>query len=216
MDIVVFDVDGTLTPIKSSWHFVHIILNSIYRARAHAELFLNGIITYDEWIAFEVSMWKGLQLDVIKRILRAIPWRSGIREIADLVKKYRDKAIFIAVSGGFDYLCERVIEELGFNSYLCVRLQTNGNRLTGLANVYPDYKGKGEMLMDFLNTANLDVERIICVGDNVNDIGLFEKCSVAIAFCASKSLRRYADITVDTCNVKFLARLLDKLLSNTS
>ncbi len=39
---------------------------NIYRIRSYVELFLNGIITYDEWIALEVGMWKGLQLDTIK------------------------------------------------------------------------------------------------------------------------------------------------------
>lgn len=216
MYVVVFDVDGTLTPIKSSWQFIHIILNTIYRTKSLAELFLDGIISYDEWVAFELSVWKGLQSDVIKKILKAIPWRSGIEEIADLVKKYRSRAIFIAVSGGFDYMCERVVDELGFNSYLCARFQLCKDRLTGFADAYPDYRNKGEMLMDFLGSVDMDVDRIVCIGDNINDIGLFEVCDIAVAFCAHKVLRKYADIVIDTCNVRLLAKLLDKLLSSAS
>ncbi|MEM1678679.1 MAG: HAD family phosphatase [Ignisphaera sp.] len=212
--VIVFDVDGTLTPIRSSWQFIHIILNTIHRVHSYARLFLDGIITYDEWIALEVSMWKGLHSDTVRRILEAIPWRSGIEEIANLVKKYKDRAMIIAVSGGFDYLCERAVKELGFDAHLCVKLQINEGRLTGFASDYPDYDGKGRILLDFLNDIGVDIGRakLICVGDNINDINLFEVCDIAIAFCANENVKEYADIIINTCNVRFLARLLDELL----
>lgn len=218
IDVIAFDVDGTLTPIRSSWQFIHIILNTIHRVHSYASLFLDGVITYDEWIALEVSMWKGLHSDIVRRILEAIPWRSGIEEIANLVKKYKDRVMIVAVSGGFDYLCERAVKELGFDAYLCVKPQINEEgKLTGFASDYPDYDGKGRILLDFLNDIGVDIGRtkLICVGDNINDINLFEVCNIAIAFCANENVKEYADIIVNTCNLRFLARLLDKLLAGT-
>lgn len=181
-------------------------------------MFFNDIITYDEWIALELNIWKGIHLDIIKRILEAIPWRSGIENVVDLIRKYKDKAMFIAVSGGLDYLCERTVEELGFNTYLCVKPQSISNRVTGFADEYPDYRGKGEALLDFLNTIGIERERaqLICIGDNINDINLFKICDIAIAFCSNKSLEKYADVIVKPCNIRILVKVLDRILSSVS
>ena len=99
--IVVSDIDGTLTPIKSSWLFIHIILNSVYRIKNYIKLYLDDVITYDEWVALELGLWKGIPLNIIEEIIEKIPWRSGIESIVDLVEKYRNKVMFIAISGGW-------------------------------------------------------------------------------------------------------------------
>uniref|UniRef100_A0A7C5TIJ4 HAD family hydrolase n=1 Tax=Ignisphaera aggregans TaxID=334771 RepID=A0A7C5TIJ4_9CREN len=214
--IVVSDIDGTLTPIKSSWLFIHIILNSVYRIKNYIKLYLDDVITYDEWVALELGLWKGIPLSIIEKIIEKIPWRSGIESIVDLVEKYRNKVMFIAISGGLDHLGKRTIKELKFNTYLAVKLHTNNGIITGLTLSYPDYRDKGEILLEFLDINGMDLRKtkVICIGDNINDIGLFKVCNTTIAFCANKNLEKYADIVIRSCNIRILATLLNKILDN--
>lgn len=212
MFIVAFDIDGTLTPIKSSWSYVHKVLNTLKRAESIAKQFFEGFISYDEWITHDLSLWKGLSLDTFNKILLSIPWRSGIESIRKLKNKYANDVLFIAVSGGFNQLGKRAVEELGFDAYIGVEIDYESNRLNGKAKFYPEYNDKGRLLKDLLQQKHINVEKIICVGDNINDIGLFRYCDISISFC-STCLDRYATYVIKTCNISMLAGFLDFLLS---
>lgn len=47
--LVVFDVDGTLLKIRSSWQHLHEALGTWDRGKQYAEQFFQGLIGYEEW-----------------------------------------------------------------------------------------------------------------------------------------------------------------------
>uniref|UniRef100_A0A7J3Z516 phosphoserine phosphatase n=1 Tax=Ignisphaera aggregans TaxID=334771 RepID=A0A7J3Z516_9CREN len=214
--VVAFDVDGTLTPISSSWLFMHLMLNSLYRAKKNFKLFVEGHISYDEWIYRELSLWAGVLIRTFNRILSHLPWRNGIEELVKVRQKHRSSTLFIAVSGGFSFLGERAVRELGFDDYIMVVPKTCNGVLTGHAEQYIDLNGKGEALMEYVKK-RLEIEKtkLICVGDNINDVEMFKLCDFSIAFCFNKKLyeySRYIDVFLHTCSVRSLAKLLDEVI----
>ncbi|MEM0371364.1 MAG: HAD-IB family phosphatase [Ignisphaera sp.] len=206
--VYAFDVDGTLTPIRSCWRFIHNILNTVHRSRNYSKYFFEGLLSYDEWVAMELNLWKNIDVEVFKRIVYAIPWRNGIEDLVEFRhKKSRD--VFIAVSGGFNFLGERAVRELKFNSYIGVELEILNGRLTGYALSYPDFNGKGTELIEYLRSNSIEYSELICIGDNINDIDMFRYCDVSIGFCPSKNLRRdYVNIFINSCSIRNLVNIL--------
>ncbi len=211
--LVVFDVDGTLTPIKSSWNYVHTVLNTKCRSRHYMNLFFSGFITYEEWVVLDLSLWRGLSYSTFRRILYSIPWRNSIESLVNLIKRYRERAKFIAITGGFTELCERVISELGFDWCIGTEVDIDEHgRLTGFAKRYIDFDGKARTLQQFIKTNNESFDFIVSVGDSLNDLELFEESDVSIAFCCDENVGKHANIYIRSCNLEKLVKVLDTVL----
>jgi len=208
--VVAVDIDGTLTPIKSSWSYLHHVLGTRERSRSYMRLFFDGLISYEEWVYLDLGLWKGLSYDVFRSILSSIPWRAGVEDLRRVVERWRGRAIFIAVTAGFAELGERAVRELGFDTFVGTEVEVVGGRLSGRPRRFIDIDGKGRALMELLET--LQAPRgipVVSVGDSFVDEPLFRISTVSIAFCAEHDLR--ADIRVG-CDMRRLARVLDRVL----
>lgn len=211
--LVVFDIDGTLTPIKSSWNFIHTVLSTKLRSEHYKSLFFNKELSYDEWVYLDLSLWKGLSYETFKKILYAIPWRRGIERLTKLVNNYRDVAKFIAITGGFSVLCERVMKELGFEWCIGTEIELDeNNKLTGCARRYVGFRGKASTLQEYIEESHEKYLAIVSVGDDVNDVELFQQSDVSIAFCCEDNVGRYASIHVRSCNISKLVEVLESIL----
>ncbi len=211
--LVVFDVDGTLTPIKSSWNYIHTVLNTKHRSKHYMNLFFNGLITYEEWVVLDLSLWRGLSYSTFRKILYSIPWRNSIERLVSMVKKYRERAKFIAITGGFTELCERVIRELGFDWCIGTEVDIDEHgRLTGFAKKYVDFNGKARTLQEYIEMSNEGFDLIVSIGDSLNDLELFEESSISIAFCCDEDIGKHADIYVKSCDLEKLVEILNAVL----
>jgi phosphoserine phosphatase len=207
--VYAFDVDGVLTPVGNSWHFVKRALGIGNRFDEYAHLFFSGLITYDEWVHLELRLIKGVSLDIFKRILNSIPWRHGIEELVEF-RRNRPRDLFVAVTGGM--LCERAVKELGFDACIGAEVEVINGKLTGFAKSYIDFHGKGIALMDFLDERGIEPSKVICVGDSIIDLGMFKYCDVSIAFCPSDMVKKnHADIYISSCSIKKLIEVLKKV-----
>ncbi len=220
MKLVVFDVDGTLTPIGSSWHYVHLVLGSRWRSTAYRKAFREGLISYEEWVYLDLSLWKGLDYRVFRKILLSIPWRKGVEKLRDLISKFKSNALFVAITCGFKELAERCVNELGFSKGIGVEVEVDSHgKLTGRAKSYISMWSKGEELKDFIEREGLSegIDTVISVGDSPIDISLFESSDIAIAFCPSSELMKEldnvdVDIVIKSCSIEKLVKALKKFL----
>ena len=58
---MVFDLDGTLTPVRSVWQYIHEALGMWDAdARLHQAAFEHGTISYGEFCARDAAHWKGM------------------------------------------------------------------------------------------------------------------------------------------------------------
>jgi len=209
----VFDIDGTLTPIRSSWNFIHTVLSTKFRSEHYKSLFFNKEISYDEWVYLDLNLWRGLSYETFKKILYAIPWRRGIEKLVKLISNYRGVAKFIAITGGFSILCERVMKELGFEWCIGTEVELDEyNRLTGYAKRYVSFGGKANTLQEYIEESSEEYLAIISIGDDINDVELFQHSDISIAFCCEGIVGRHASIYVRSCSISKLVEVLESIL----
>jgi phosphoserine phosphatase len=178
---VIFDVDGTLTPVRSVWQHIHESLGLWEReARKHQDAFERGEIGYEEFCARDAAHWRGMTEAELRAITDRIPYRPGAREC---VAAIRDAGLLVGVvSTGLTLLVERVHRDLDLAYAIGNRLLARHGRLTGEVKVNVEHDRKGEAVDLFCGQFGVDYREVVTVGDGEGDISMFEHSGISIAF----------------------------------
>jgi phosphoserine phosphatase len=193
IELVAFDMDGTLIHVESSWAEIHRHLGTSNRD-AVAD-FLAGRIDDHEFIRTDVRLWWNRQpeltVEEIQRILDGIPLMPGAVE---LFRALRERGVRTAiVSGGLDLLAERIGRQLRVDEVLANGLLAGAHgRLTGEGVVRVPIKGKEGVLAMLQRQWGVDPSRTASVGNSEFDVGLFRRSRIGVAFLPSDHTVRTA------------------------
>ena len=192
-DLVVFDIDGTVTRHVSSWQFLHERLGQWdEQAVRYQDLFRAGRISYRKFCRLDAAHWKGLEAEKVARIIRDIPYARNVEAAVGTLK--RAGFSLAAVSTGIQFIVDRVREELGLDYAVGNRLNVRAGKLTGKVTINVPHLGKGKVLKDISRRFRIPPRRMIVVGDSDGDIPMMRMAGYSIAVNASSpALRRAAD-----------------------
>lgn len=182
LEMVAFDMDGTLTPVRSSWEYVHRRLglwNDL--AVRYQEEFLAGRICYEEFCRLDAALWRGVSRYRLEEVIGEIPLRPLARELVRALKARGIKVVLI--SAGLDLLAARLAEELEFDGYVANGLATQNGHLTGepVVRVSPDEPGKQKKdhLLRFAARYGCRREAVAAAGDGPGDVDMFSAAARA-------------------------------------
>ena len=200
LKLVVFDVDGTLMNAHS-WQFLHEALGTWDKGQRYFELFFEGSITYEDWARLDASLWRGLRLERVRRIINTMPYTYGAKETISILRE-RGFRVFL-LSAGLSLVTERINEEIGVDGYLANDLIVRNGFLTGDVKVNVSFYNKDEVLNRLLPMWNLKMEDCVSVGDDPTLIPLFEKVGLSIAFNpVDENIERKADVVVKSRDLR--------------
>lgn len=210
--LVVFDLDGVLVDVQSSWVWVHEYFGVDNRASLRD--YVEGRIDDIEFMRRDIALWrsrkKELHISDIENILSTVPLMVGALETISTLKSAGLKTAI--VSGGLELLARRVARETGIDMYVAngLKLDSDGY-LMGEGDLKVKLKDKGESLKGLLDSANIRTENCVAVGNSFIDIGLFENSGLGIAFnpCDTQ-VRERADVVVES---KDLRAILEHILA---
>ncbi len=193
--LVVFDVDGVLTEVDSSWGYVHRALGVQGRAREIADMFERGEIKYEEWMLLDTGLWveatggRITRWD-LERILSGIPIRGDAPEVSRCLHRMGKRIAL--VSGGIDLLVARVASVVGADLWVANQLSFDRNwRLVpgGLPVVGVD---KGRALRRVLWELNVDAAETMYVGDSRWDLEAMRLVGYPVAMGSDPALEGVA------------------------
>jgi phosphoserine phosphatase len=182
-DLIVFDMDGTLTELRSSWCWVHQHFGVDNENAYHA--YVNGEIDEMEFMRRDIGLWlnvkKDITVDEIARTFKDMPLIGGIQETVESLR-YNGIASVI-VSGGIDLAAKMLAEEFGFDDYAADGLEAHPDgRLTGEGILYVDLRDKGRTVREYIEKMGTTKERTVSIGNSYTDISMFENSGMSIAF----------------------------------
>ncbi len=166
--LVIFDLDGTLTPVDSLWGYLHDALGTWDRGKISAQRYLRGEISYREWAEADAECWAGMTLRHVRYYLNQIPYRKGARELFEELRRRKVKTAIL--SAGLSLLADKVAAELHADFVVSNELQTNNGRLTGEIAVKVSVKEKQQIIAEIANQADVPLDEIALVGDRANDL----------------------------------------------
>jgi phosphoserine phosphatase len=177
---VIFDLDGTLTPVRSVWKHIHQALGLWDgEAQRHQRAFQSGAIGYEEWCSLDAAHWKGMRESDLRAIADGIPYRAGAR---DCVRALRAAGALVGVvSTGLSLLAERARDDLRLAYVASNRLEAVDGILTGRVEVNVEHDGKDEAVDRFCARFGVTPDRLVAVGDSEGDIPMFRRAGFSVA-----------------------------------
>ena len=205
MDGVLVDVTGYNENGKkvaiSTWNAVFDQAGIYHEHERLKEMFIKGDFpTYMEWTdeACRVLQKQGLTRDKFMGIINSRPLVNGAKETLRELKKRGYKTAVI--TGSFKALAERVKEVLGLDYIIAhCKLIFDGNGNLKEWQLIPcDFEGKVEYFNKQAKELKLNLSQCAYIGDEVNDIPIFGKAGLSIAFnCQKEEVKKAAQIVMD-------------------
>jgi len=166
--LVIFDLDGTLTKIESTWQYIHEKLGTWHVGKLSAEDYWKGRIDYLRWAELDSYMWRGLKLARLKSIVNAVPYVDGAKEtVAELRRRGKLSGI---VSAGISLLSDRVCKELGMDFAVANKLHVFRGRMTGGVTVNVSLDEKPLVMRRVAGHWGCSLRECAVVGDNSFDL----------------------------------------------
>lgn len=206
--LVVLDVDGTLTRVRSSWQFVHERLN-IWQGKAeyYQEAFRRGEISYREFCVLDGKLWEGIPLDRVLEIIGEIQYRKGVAGFFSTLRNAT--RTFALVSTGLSFLVDRVKDDFNLDFAFSNHLSDDGKYLTGEVEVVVDWDDKGKIVRNLKRQLGFSKDEVAVFGDSEGDIGMFDAGGLCIAVePTSEMLRRKAHLVLEDGDLERGARHL--------
>jgi len=168
LELVVFDVDGTLTAVTSVWQYLHERLGTWTYGRLTSSRYWRGEITYDEWAKLDAMMWRGRKLCEIAEIIERISYFEGVEETFSVLKEKGAK--IAVVSAGLSLLVNRIVEELGADFGVANELVVEDGRLTGNVSINVSLSNKCQVIREVARNLGVNIRLCAVVGDYCYDI----------------------------------------------
>ena len=193
--LVVLDVDSTLIKDEAI---------DVLAARAGVgdkvaeitELAMSGELDFEESLRARVALLAGLPVDVLAEVREGLQLTPGART---LVRTLRRLGYLVGVvSGGFTFMTDRFVAELGLDFAAANELEIVDGVVTGnVLGPIIDRPGKAEALRRFAAEHNVPLAQTVAIGDGANDIDMLEAAGLGVAFNAKAALRGAADTSVN-------------------
>jgi phosphoserine phosphatase len=178
--LVVFDVDGTLTRHTSIWWRLHEAFGTQDEGRVFFDKYFAGETTYRQWANSDAGLWKGKPLSQVMEIVRSTELIPGAKET---IKSLRDMGISVAIlSGGVDLLADDVARRVGIDYVLTNKLRHDNGTLTGEVEVLVEWGQKMRHIKQVADHFGVPLKETAFVGDGLNDISVFRRVGLSIAF----------------------------------
>jgi len=190
--LVIFDLDGTITQVESTWQYIHERLGTWQKGKVSARDYWSGRIDYVKWAELDSSMWRGIDIRRIKSIVDEIPYMHGARETIVRLRE-REKLLGI-VSAGVSLLSNRVKEDLGMDFAIANDLEVSEGRMTGRVTVNVSLNEKAIAIKRAAEHLGCSLRECAVVGDN--DFDLPHDAGLRIAFNSKGNTRIVCDVLV--------------------
>jgi len=212
LELVIFDMDGVLTDIISSWKYIHDYFKTSNERSVND--YLKGKIDDMEFIKRDVFLWKEngkpTTKDRLVEILSDVPLMKGAKKCITNLKENEIKTAII--SAGLDILAGKVAEELGIDYVLANGVKTDeqgylsGVGVLGVRLMYKDWAVK-----TLAEQQNIPLERIASVGNSCFDVPMFEISGLGIAFNPEDDcIREAADAIVEGKDLSKILPFLER------
>lgn len=162
-----FDLDGTITT-EEILPIIAAELNLEREMRTLTELTLNGSIPFQDSFRLRCAILRAVPISHVRDIVTTVSLAGGLERF---IKAHRETCFVI--TGNLDVWVEPIIERLGCRAFTSTA-QWTGDRLHGVESVLD----KG----DAVRAVAPDFSRVVCIGDSVNDIPMFQEADVKVAF----------------------------------
>lgn len=180
--LIVFDMDSTLINCEVIDELAREV-NMQNEVAEITESAMRGELDFGESLHQRLSLLKGAPSSILSKVLDAIDYNPGAKRLISKLQSLGYKTAII--SGGFSFFTEHIKNSLSIDYAFANVLEISNGILTGkIENCPLDGKMKNSLMKKLAVDLNIDLRRVIAVGDGANDIPMISNSGLGIAFRA--------------------------------
>ena len=193
--LILFDLDSTLIK-EETIDEIATLAGVEKEVKEITKEAMNGKLNFGQSLKKRVSLVKGLPIEKVKELVLRLRLTEGAEET---IKELKKRGYIVGVvSGGFTVATDRIKDILGLDYAYSNELIENDGILTGeVRGPIMDEDAKGKILEEIAKKEGIDLKDTVVVGDGANDISMFKKAGLKIAFCAKDVLKKNADVAIE-------------------
>ncbi len=200
LKMIFFDLEGVLVQGKNIWVRMHEKFNTLDKDKLYLDQFFSNKFGYSKWASKVVNLWKGGDIKILYDLIEDIVYSEGINELFAYLKKKDVKSYILSTA--IDQLVKKVANDLKINRYLATKICEDQGKITGDIKIGCSFYTKGEVLSKIAKEENVDLKNIMAIGDAINDLSMFKKADISIAFNSKCSrLKKIATHIVNSNNL---------------
>ncbi|MFL2941336.1 MAG: HAD family hydrolase [Candidatus Poseidoniales archaeon] len=181
VELVVFDMDGTLLKPRSCWAHIHDYFGTDNSDML--KMYIDRKISDQDFVKADFKLWQESTEDIVNedyvnKILDNIEPIQGAKELVETLHSYNIRTAII--SGGIQYLADKWAQKWKMERALANELRDDDNgSLSAKINVRGN--AKGPVMEKLMREMNVKKNQVISIGDTVVDLPLFERSGYSIA-----------------------------------
>ena len=172
---------------------------------------MRGEIDFNSALTERVKLLTDMPISVLNEIAESTDFNPGAESLLSKAKSYGIRTVL--VSGGFEPIVNTVAEKLGFDRYVCNRMESNNDLLTG--NVIPpivNSKTKLSVLKEECHSLNISLDQACTIGDGANDLPMIEAAGLGISYYGKPVLRKVTSYQINVTDLEsalFMMGIID-------
>lgn len=162
---------------------------------------MRGEIDFNAALTERVKLLTGMSVNVLSDIADRTEFNQGAEIL--LTKAKRNGIRTVLVSGGFEPIVNTVAEKLGFDRYICNRMEINDGVITGKVE-FPivNSETKLSVLKEECKKLDIGLEQACAIGDGANDLPMIKAAGLGISYYGKPILRQATPYQINTTDLE--------------
>lgn len=168
---------------------------------------MRGELDFKQALDERVSLLAGLSETVFLDIANEVQFNSGAEQLIKRANQNNIKTVL--VSGGFEPVVKAVAKKLGFDRYVCNKLEIVEEKITGrVIEPIVDASTKLNILKEESHRLSIELRDAVAVGDGANDLPMLQAAGLGIAYQGKPLLRQTVPYQINFSGLDFILKIL--------
>ena len=171
---------------------------------------MRGEIDFNTALTERVKLLADMPVSVLTDIAESTEFNKGAESLLARAKANGMRTVL--VSGGFEPIVNTVAEKLGFDRYVCNKMEINNELLSGKVK-FPivNSETKLSVLNEECEQLGITVEQACTIGDGANDLPMIEAAGLGISYYGKPVLRKATPYQINVTDLESALLLMGVL-----